>query len=228
MRVAILGTGMVGRALARGVVAAGHDAVIGTRDPDATLARTEPDRMGNPPFTVWHAEYPAVDLAPFDAVARDADLVVNATSGEASAAALGAVGADLDGKVVLDVANPLLWDERGPGLSTTSTESLAEQLQAAFPRAHIVKGLNTMNADVMVDPQMVGGDHVVPIAGDDGEAKAVVRRLLVDLGWRDEQILDLGDLDASRGMEMWLMLWLRLRQTLGTGHFNLAIERAEG
>lgn len=226
MHIAILGTGMVGRALARGVTSAGHEAVIGTRDPDATVARAEPDRMGNPPFAVWHADHPGVALAPFADVADGADLVVNATSGAASLAALEAVGAGLEGKVLLDVANPLEFGQAGPGLSTPSTDSLAEQIQRRFPAARVVKALNTMNADVMVEPTMLGSGHLVPIAGDD-DAKAVVRRLLLDLGWGDEQIHDLGDLSAARGMEMWLMLWLRFRQSLGTSHFNLALVRGD-
>jgi len=89
----------------------------------------------------------------------------------------------------------------------------------------VVKALNTVNASVMVDPAALGDDHVLPIAGDDDEAKDTVRVLLGDLGWRAEQVLDCGGLVAARGMEHYMPLWLTLMSALGTPAFNVAIRR---
>ena len=111
-----------------------------------------------------------VPLQPLALVAADAELVVNATNGGASLSALGEVGSDhLAGKVLLDVANPLDFSQGfPPTLSVKDTDSLAEQIQRAFPDARVVKALNTMNASVMVDPGSVGdGDTTVFAASDD-------------------------------------------------------------
>ncbi|MBW3663646.1 MAG: NAD(P)-binding domain-containing protein [Actinobacteria bacterium] len=226
MRIAIVGTGMVGRALAGGLASAGHDVVIGTRDPHDTMARTEPDRMGNPPFAEWHRHHAGIGLQPLTDVGAGAEIVINATSGMASLEALEAVGAEaLADKPLIDVANPLDFSTGRLALFTTSTDSLAERIQRTFPDARVVKALNTMNASVMTSPSSIPGDHLAPIAGDDEDAKGAVRSLLADLGWRDEQILDLGALTAARGMEAWLLLWIELMQTLGTPRFNLSLSR---
>src|SRR6476661_6755332 len=102
MKIAVLGTGIVGRTLAEGFARSGHDVAVGTRDPEATLARTDTDQMGNPPFGAWHAEHGDVGLAPFADAAANAEVVVNASSGEASLDVLGQAGADnLAGKVLI-------------------------------------------------------------------------------------------------------------------------------
>lgn len=209
----MIGTGVVGRSLARAFQAAGHDVVVGTRDPDATSKREEWAGLGVP-------------LQPFATVAAGADVVVNATSGDASLAALGEVGSDhLAGTVLVDVSNPLDFSQGfPPTLSVKDTDSLAEQIQRAFPDARVVKALNTMTAAVMVDPGSVGeGDTTVFAAGDDAEARTVVVGLLRELGWRD--VLELEGLSNARGLEMWLPLWVRLMGALGTPQFNLKLVR---
>lgn len=227
MKVTVLGTGMVGRALAAKLAEAAHDVVIGTRVVETTLARAEPDRMGNPPYAQWQADHPVVRLMPFAAAGRHGEIIINATPGEASVAALNTVGVDtLAGKVILDVANPLEFSTEGPILSPVNTDSLAEQIQRAFPLAKVVKSLNTMNARVMVDPSRVPGKHNVFVAGDDAEAKLTVTGLLREFGWADDTIIDLGDLRAARSSEMYLPLWLSLRQALGTSDFNIHVVRA--
>ncbi len=213
MRIAVIGTGHAGRTLAQGFQRAGHDVVVGTRDPDATRAREE-----------WLGL--DVPLAALGVVAADADLVVNVTNGLASLAALGEVGSDhLAGKVILDVANPLDFSQGfPPTLSVKDTDSLAEQIQRAFPEARVVKSLNTVTASVMVDPSTVGdGDTTVFVAGDDEEARQQVSGLLRELGWRD--IVELDGLHNARGLEMWLPLWVRLMGALGTGQFNIKLVR---
>jgi 8-hydroxy-5-deazaflavin:NADPH oxidoreductase len=228
MNVAILGTGMVGRTIAARLSELGHNIAVGTRDPAATLARTETDSMGTPPFAQWQSEYKDVALKSYSEVAQGADLIVNATSGSSSLDALHAVGsAGLDGKVLLDIANPLDFSAGfPPTLFVSNTDSLGEQIQRAFPRARVVKSLNTMYCGVMVDPNHLSGEHDVFVAGNDAAAKTTVRGLLREFGWKDANILDLGGLRAARGTEMFLPLWLSLMQANGTGDFNVRIVRA--
>lgn len=226
MKIAVLGTGTVGRTIAAKLAELGHEVVIGTRDPAATLARTEPDAMDNPPFPVWQAEHPAVRLAPFAEAAAQGELVVNATGGTGSLDALTRAGErNLAGKVLLDVSNPLDFS-RGfpPSLFVSDTDSLAEQIQRAFPGVRVVKSLNTMNAAVMVDPGSVGGgDHSTFVSGDDAEAKQIVVELLGSMGHTD--VIDLGDLSSARAAEMLLPVWLRLMRALGTPHLQFKIVR---
>ena len=171
-----------------------------------------------------------VSSGAFADAAAFGDLVVNATAGAHSVEAVAATGSDvLAGKVLLDVANPL--DFSGgmpPTLSVCNTDSLGEQLQRAAPGARVVKALNTMNADVMVEPGLVQGKHTAFICGDDEAAKREVAALLESFGWPPEDVMDLGDLTAARGMEMYLPLWLRLYGATGTGHLNVKVVAAVG
>jgi hypothetical protein len=226
MKIAVLGTGTVGRTIATRLADLGHEVAIGTRDPEATLARTETDAMGNPPFSAWHAEHPQVALVAFADAAAQAELVVNATGGQGSIPALTAAGAaNLAGKVVLDIANPLDFS-RGfpPSLFVKDTDSLAEQIQRAFPDVRVVKALNTMTAALMAEPaQLAGGDHSTFVSGNDDDAKKTVVALLESLGHTD--VIDLGDITTARGTEMLLPIWLRLMGALGTPMFNFKIVR---
>jgi 8-hydroxy-5-deazaflavin:NADPH oxidoreductase len=225
MNIAVLGTGMVGRALAGRLDELGHSVVVGTRDPQATLARTEPDGMGNAPFAAWHGEHPAVALATFADAARDADLVVNASSGAATLDVLGLAGAEnLAGKPLLDIANPLDFSQGfPPSLFVKDTDSLGEQVQRAFPETKVVKTLNTLNATLMVEPKSLGASSTVFVSGDDEDAKATVTGLLQSFGHDD--VIDLGGLETARGTEMLLPIWLRLMGKLGTAQFNFKIVR---
>jgi 8-hydroxy-5-deazaflavin:NADPH oxidoreductase len=228
MRIGVLGTGTVGRAIAARLAEIGHDVVVGTRDVASTMARTEPDPRGNPPFSEWAGTHPDVRVASFADAAADGEVVVNATSGAGSLASLAAAGgANLAGKVLLDIANPLDFSAgMPPTLLVKDIDSLAEQIQRAFPEARVVKALNTMNALVMVHPDRVPGDHSVFVAGDDSDAKQTVTDLLRGFGWSADNIVDLGGIRAARGVEMYLPLWLSLRQVLGTGDFNIHVVRA--
>lgn len=208
MKLAVLGTGMVGTTLGAAFAAAGHEVTLGTRDPVATAARIE-------------SELP---LATFAEAAEGAAVVVLAVGGGVAASVLAAAG-DLTGKVILDVTNPLDFSQGfPPTLSVKDTDSLAEVLQRAHPEARVVKSLNTVNASLMVDPAGLGdGDTTMFVAGDDAAARDVVRGLLYDLGWSD--IIEFEALEAARGLEMWLPLWVRLMQNLGTPQFNLKLVR---
>lgn len=228
MRYAILGTGVVGRTIAGKLTSLGHEAVIGTCDPQATLARTEPDGLGNPPYSQWQAEHPQVRLETFADAAAHGEVVVNTTAGLSSLEALRSAGAvNLAGKVVIDVANPLDFSQGMPPLlDPVNTDSLGEQIQRTFPEAKVVKTLNTMNAQIMVDPSRVPGAHTVFVSGDDAESKEAVTELLVSFGWPAGGIVDLGDITTARGAEMLLPIWLRLYGALGNADFNFHIQGA--
>jgi predicted dinucleotide-binding enzyme len=227
VKIAVLGTGVVGQSLGGRLAELGHQVVFGTREPDATLARTGPDQFGRPPFGAWLHEHPGIELATFADAAAQADLVVNATSGHGSLPALRAAGDDnLAGKVLVDISNALDFSAGfPPHLFVKDTDSLGEQIQREFPRARVVKTLHTVTASVMIGPKdLAGGDHTVFVSGDDPEAKQVVTDLLHSFGWTD--VLDLGDLSTARGTEMYVGLWTRLLSaTGGTGHFNIKVVR---
>lgn len=228
MRIAVIGTGSVGRALAGALAGAGHQVVVGTRNPDETLARSEPDRMGRAPYAEWAAAHPDVPLTSFAEAGGHGQVVVNATSGDGSLSALAAAG-DLDGRVVLDVANPLDHSVGFPPiLSVANDDSLAERIQRAHPGARVVKTLNTVTANVMVEPGLVPGEHNLFMAGDDAGAKEVVVGLLGDLGWPASRVLDLGGIRAARSLEMYLPLWLSLMSAGGSAVFNIAVVRPTG
>ena len=226
MKIAVLGTGVVGQSLGGRLADLGHQVSFGTRSPADTLARSEPDQFGNPPFGAWLASRPEITLADFAGATADVELIINATNGHGSIPALHAAGDHLDGKVIVDVTNAL--DFAGgfpPSLFVVNTDSLAEQLQREFPTTRVVKTLNTMNAYLMIDPtKLADGEHTVFVSGDDPAAKETVSELLRGFGWRD--ILDLGDLSTARGAEMYVALWVRLLgPTGGNGQFNIKVVR---
>jgi predicted dinucleotide-binding enzyme len=226
MRIAVLGTGMVGRALSGKLAALGHETWLGTRDVAASLANTEAARDGTGTFAEWHERNPQVQVATFAEAAGNAEVVFNATAGTASLDALKLSGEEnLAGKLLVDVANPLDFSKgMPPSLSVCNTDSLAEQIQGAFPAAKVVKTLNTVTAHLMVDAgQLAQGEHTMFVAGNDGDAKATVTEILREgFGWKN--VLDLGDLTAARGMEMYLPLWLSMMmQGVKSPMFNVAV-----
>lgn len=216
MKIAVLGTGEVGRTLASKLVALDHEVCMGSRTATHEGAAAWAEGAGE-----------GASHGTFRDAALGAELILNCTRGTASLDALHAAGADaLAGKLLWDLSNPLDFS-RGfpPSLSVCNTDSLAEQLQRAFPETRVVKTLNTMANPVMVDPARVEGAHTVFICGNDADARATTAALLAEwFGWRD--VLDLGDLSAARGTEAFLLLWVRLWGTLGTSDFNVQVVRA--
>lgn len=214
MKIGVLGTGMVGQAIATRLAELGHDVVIGARE--AT----------NPKAAQW-AERTGGRAGTFADAAGHGEVVVNATTGVASLAALAATGgaAVLAGKVLIDVANPLDFSGGSARLAIVNTDSLGEQIQRTYPDAKVVKTLNTVTAEVMVHPERVPGAHTIFVAGDDAGAKQAAIALLGEFGWPAERILDLGGIQAARGMEMYLPLWLSTMATLDTFTFNIQVVR---
>ncbi|MEU3619402.1 NAD(P)-binding domain-containing protein [Streptomyces sp. NPDC006872] len=216
MRYAVLGTGDVGRTLGRKLVELGHTVVLGSRSKD------------NPAALEWAREAgERASAGTFAEAAAAGETVVNAVAGRASLAALEAAGAaNLDGKIVLDVSNPLAFEDGEMRLSPVESDSVGEQIQRAFPHARVVKSLNTVNCQVMVDPARVPGEHQVFVCGADAEAKEQVTALLGEFGWPADRVLDLGGIRAARSVEMWLPLWLDLMRGFGHADFNLELRRA--
>jgi 8-hydroxy-5-deazaflavin:NADPH oxidoreductase len=209
MQIAIVGSGEVGRSLGRSWRAAGHEVTIGTRDPAETRARPE---------------WADVDLDLVAYADLDAEVFLNATRGETALDALRAVGPALNGKVVIDTTNALDFSQGfPPSLFVSNTDSLAEQLQRALPEARLVKMFNTMNNQVMAHPTSLGQESTIFLAGNDESARETAAALARDLGWTD--VLDLGDLTAARGLEMYLPLWLRIANAVGGVPFNIKVVR---
>ena len=226
MRIAVVGTGMVGQAIAGRLGELGHEVSVGTRDVASARARTAASGAGEGAFGDWAEAHPEIAVAAFADVAHGVDLVVNATSGSVSLAALAEVGEqNLAGTILLDISNPLDFSQGfPPTMFVKDTDSLGEQIQAAFPRTRVVKSLNTMTAELMVRPrQLADGQHTAFVSGDDPAAKSIVVDLLTSMGHTD--VLDLGDLASCRGTEMYLPLWLRVMGALGTGMFNVKVIR---
>ena len=197
----MLGTGMAGKTIAARLADLGHEVRLGSR-------------------TAGEGKVTFADAAGFG------ELVFNCTAGDGALDAVGSAAAELEGKVLVDVSNPLDHSGEGPTtLFVGVTDSLGERIQRALPSTEVVKALNTVTADVMVDPARVPGDHVAFVAGDSAEAKATVTGLLGEFGWPAERVLDLGDITAARATEAYLLLWLRLMGPLGGWHFNIAVEQ---
>jgi predicted dinucleotide-binding enzyme len=216
MRVAVLGTGSVGRAIAGKLAELGHEVTMGSRSADNEALREWVAGAGE-----------GAGGGSFAEAAANGELIFNCTAGTASLEALDAAGAEnLGGKTLVDVSNPLDFSAGfPPTLSVCNDDSLGERIQAAFPETRVVKSLNTVNCDVMVDPARVRGDHAIFVCGEDEAAKAQVGALLEAFGWPAEAIVDLGGIDAARAAEMYLPLWLRLYGTLGGADFNISIAR---
>jgi predicted dinucleotide-binding enzyme len=225
MKIGVFGTGVVGQTMSGKLVELGHDVMVGTRDVAQTIARTDPDPYGRPPFNVWLKQNPGAKIGTFTGAAKHAEILINATSGMGSLETLNQAGeTNLNGKLLIDISNPLDFSKgMPPVLSVCNTDSLGEQIQRAFPNAKVVKTLNTVTASLMVNPrQLADGEHHIFVSGNDTEAKTQVMNLLTTwFGWK--QIVDLGDITTARGTEMYLPIWLRLWGALGTGMFNIQV-----
>lgn len=213
MRIAVLGTGPVGQTIATGLAAGGHDVCIGSRTDDSQTGRAWAEQHGG-------------RFGSFATAAADAEVIWNCLPGAHCIDGLRAAGeANLAGKVLVDLANPLDFSQGfPPRLSVCNDDSLAETIQRTFPQARVVKTLNTVTASLMTTPKKLPGDHDVFLSGDDDQAKAVVRGFLEkDFGWA--HIHDLGVLKTARGTEGLLLAWLPLFQAFGTAEFNWHIHR---
>ncbi len=224
MKIGILGGGGVAQTLAGKLMALGHDVVIGLR-------AVTPEDLAKPrqmavPLQDW-MKASGGKVVTLAAAAAHGEVLINAMTGQGSIPGLQAAGAaQLDGKVLIDVANPLDFSQGMPPFlmaEYAGPTSLAEQIQAAFPTARVVKAFNTIAAAVMVDPGLVKGPHDLFIAGNDAAAKAQVSAIARSFGW--EHIVDLGDIVGARGTEALLPIWVRLWTTSGSAMHNMHVAR---
>ena len=212
MNICVFGSGMVGQTIGGKVAELGHAVMVGTRDP-AKLRDWLAKAGGN------------ARVGSLSETAAYGEILFNATNGGGSLEALALAGeANLNGKILIDISNPLDFSHgMPPTLFVSNTDSLGERIQRAYPNVKVVKTLNTVTASLMVNPrQLADGDHHLFLCGNDAEAKAQVANVLTAwFGWR--HVLDLGDIAAARGTEMYLPIWLRLWGALGTGLFNVKV-----
>ncbi len=216
MRIGVLGTGVVGRTLGGKLVELGHEVRMGSR------------QAGNENAVEWaQGAGEGASEGTFADAAEFGELLVNATGGRVSVDALEMAGAEnLARKVLVDVSNALDFGGGGPPVvGVAADDSLGERIQAAFPDARVVKALNTMNASLMVAPASIDESTNVFVCGDDDQAKATVIELLETFGWLSADIIDLGDISAARGAELYVALWVRLMGALGTPSFNIRVVR---
>jgi predicted dinucleotide-binding enzyme len=212
MKFGVLGTGMVGNAIGSKLIKLGHEVKLGSRT------------TGNEKAVEWVKQNgPTASQGTFKDAASFGEIIFNCTAGAVTQAALQMAGAEyLNGKILIDIANPLV---RGtiPSLvpSLSNTTSLGEEIQKTYPEAKVVKTLNTMHCNVMVNPSLVSGEHDVFICGNDEDSKAKVKELLGWFGWRAS--IDLGDLTAARATEMLSVLWMPLFGLYGTANFNYKV-----
>jgi 8-hydroxy-5-deazaflavin:NADPH oxidoreductase len=215
MKIAIFGTGMVGHAIATKLVQLGHEVKMGSRTADNAKAAEWVKANGAKATQGTYA-----DAAAFG------ELAFNCTAGMGSLAALEAAGkANLAGKLLVDVSNALDFSKgMPPTLSVCNTDSIAEQIQRAFPETKVVKALNTVNCTLMVDASLIKGDHDIFLCGNDAGAKGQVTEILKGwFGWK--HVVDLGDVTAARAQEMFVIFWVRLYGALQSPMFNVHVAR---
>jgi predicted dinucleotide-binding enzyme len=202
MRIAVLGTGHMGRTLGAGLIRAGHDVVFGSRDPSRAT--------GLPAPAYDHVQ----------AIAGS-DVVVSAIAAAHSLETLAALRESLAGRVLIDIGNAV--DEHLDLIYPDS--SLGEQLQQALPDTRVVKTLNTVGGPIGVNPTVLSAPTNVFLSGDDDAAKGVVERLLTDLGWAVDRQVDLGGITTARAVEHYFLFFAALIGALRTPTFNIAITR---
>lgn len=215
MQIAVLGTGNVGDAIGSKLIEVGHTVMMGSRTSDNEKAKA---------FVAKHNG--KASAGTFADASTFGEIIFNCTAGVGSIEALKMAGEkNLNGKVLVDIANPLDFSKgMPPSLALCNTTSLGEEIQNAFPQTKVVKALNTMWCGLMVNPAMInGGDHSTFISGNDANAKEEVKKILKSFGWVEKNILDLGDICKARGSEMYLPLWLSIYGATNNGAFNIKI-----
>ncbi|MFA6403018.1 MAG: NAD(P)-binding domain-containing protein [Salinivirgaceae bacterium] len=215
MKIAVFGTGIVGDTIGSKLVELGHSIMMGSRTADNEKAKA---------FVAKH--HGKASAGTFTNAAVFGEIVFNCTAGMGSIEALKLAGTEnLNGKIIVDIANSLDFSKgMPPSLAIVNTNSLGEEIQRTFPKAHVVKALNTMWCGLMVNPNLInGGDHNTFICGNESVAKEKVKELLKSFGWLEKNILDLGDITKARGTEMYLPLWLSIYGATNNGAFNIKI-----
>lgn len=200
MRIAIIGTGHVGGAIARGLKGKGHQVVLGARDPEKPEVKDLASAVG-------------AGLALPAEAAAGAEIVVLALPWRVAESAVKALG-DLAGKVVIDCMNPLGMVDGSLGLVVGHTTSGAETVQSWLPGARVVKTLNQVGAEIMAKNDHLPHRPVQFVAGEDQAAKDMAMGLLRDLGF---EALDAGGLAKARLLEPFALVWINQALLRGKG-----------
>jgi len=214
--VGVLGTGMVGNTIGSKLIQLGYSVKMGSRS------------ASNEKAVAWaKSNGAAASYGTFEDAAQFGEVVFLCTKGDSTLDVLKlAKPTNFNGKVVIDISNPLDFS-RGmpPSLipQFTNTNSLSEEVQKMLSGAHVVKTLNIVNCEVMVNPRKSGGDPTMFMSGNDANAKNTVKSILNQFGWND--IIDLGDITTARGTEMILPLWVRTWMATQNGYFGFKIVR---
>lgn len=215
-QIGILGTGAVGRTIGTRLIELGYDVKMGSRTAD------------NPKAGEWaNTNSPRATQGTFADAASFGEIVFNCTKGEHSLSAVQLAGADhLANKILIDLANPLDFSNGMPPTlipSLVNTHSLGEAIQHALPDTRVVKTLNMVNCEVMVDASKCGGDATMLLAGNDAQALDESSAILNQFGWTD--LIRLGGIAHARGMEMMLPVWLSVYMSSGDGYIGFKIVR---
>jgi hypothetical protein len=209
MRIGILGTGDVGKALGKAFLAIGHEVRMGARDAKNEKAAAWAKEMGG-----------KASSGTFRDAASFGEIVVLATLGVATEIAVEMAGASFQRKVVIDTTNPL--DFSGgmpPRLAISGNDSLGERVQRRLPDAQVVKAFNTVGHAFMFRPEFPGGPPDMFIAGDSDAAKKTVSAILKDFGWG---VVDVGGIASSRYLEAMCMVWVL--SAIRTNNWNQAFK----
>lgn len=215
MHIGVLGTGDVGQTLGTKLIQLGHEVSMGSRDP------------ANPTAIAWaKKEGEHASFGNFSDSAAFGEIIFNCTLGSASLAALQQAGEEnLRGKILIDTSNPLDYSQQIWTLTIGNDDSLGEQIQRTFPQTRVVKSLNTVNCNVMVDPSKLIEKTDIFVSGNDLEAKAQVVKMLREwFGWKS--VIDLGDIRTSRAVEAYVLLWQSLRNEINSARFNIRVVSA--
>jgi predicted dinucleotide-binding enzyme len=216
MKIAVFGTGMVGDTIGSRLIELGHEVMMGSRSASNDKAQA---------FVSKHKG--KANGGTYAQAAAFGELIFNCTKGDGSIDALKAAGKAIEGKIIIDISNPLDFSKGTPPSlipSLSNTNSLGEEIQKTFPATKVVKTLNTMWCGLMVNPNMIGGgNHTNFICGNDAAAKNKVKALLQEFGWKNENLLDLGDITNARGTESVLPIWLRVWGATQNGAFNFKV-----
>lgn len=213
MNVGILGSGMVGTTLGTKLVSLGHAVKMGSREAENEAAGKWAKQAGK-----------GASQGTFAEAANFGEIVLTCLRGDVALPVIKSVAARLKGKIVVDISNPLDIAKGFPCpliADLANTNSLGEEVQKALPESFVVKTLNTVNCEVMVNPGVVQGDSDLFISGNDAKAKSKVVDLLRSFGWK--RVIDLGDIKTARGTEMLMPIWMNMLGLFGTPHFNFRI-----
>jgi 8-hydroxy-5-deazaflavin:NADPH oxidoreductase len=218
MNIGVLGTGVVGETIATALAEKGHNVRMGSRSSSNEKAAAWVKKSNN------HATQ-----GDFNDAAAFGEIVFVCLNGAHALDAVRSIDADsINGKIVIDVTNPLDFSKgMPPGLieGLNNSTSLGEEIQNTLPGAKVVKTFNTVTASVMVNPKLVNnGDHTLFICGNDADAKNKVKHFLVDsFGWKAENLLDLGGIQSARGTEAYVLFWVIMMQATGSPMFNIKV-----